>query len=189
MRFGVNTMTTTTVTATTDAIKEGQELQTSSENNADHELSQVVSFQLAKEEYGLNIMSVQEIILMGEITQIPEVPSYVRGLINLRGKVIPILDLRIRFGMETVQQNEHTRIIVVNCESYIIGIVVDAVNEVLRIESDQIEPPPKGLSGIDQAYLSGLVKMEKKIMILLDIDKIMSEEVHESIASQSGKAT
>lgn len=186
MRVGVDIMTTITAENITESIKEGQELQASSANNTDDNLSQVVSFRLAKEEYGLNIMSVQEIILMGEITQIPEVPPYVRGLINLRGKVIPILDLRIRFGMETTQSNEHTRIIVVNSESYTIGIVVDAVNQVLRIESDQIEPPPKGLSGIDQAYLSGLVKMEEKIMILLNIDKIMSEEEHETINKQKG---
>ncbi len=140
--------------------------------------SQVVSFRLSTEEYGLNIMAVQEIILMGEITDIPEVPEYICGLINLRGKVIPIVDLRIRFGLDASASNEHTRIIVVNSQDHskTFGIVVDAVNEVLRIESSQIEPPPKGITGMDSAFIKGLVKMEQKIMILLDIEKIMAED-------------
>ena len=113
---------------------------------ADGVLSQVVSFRLAKEEYGLDIMRSQEIILMGDITQIPEVPDYICGLINLRGKVIPIVDLRKRFCLEAGEATEHTRIMVVNTRTTTFGIVVDAVSQVLRIEANQIEPPP-GLVG------------------------------------------
>ncbi len=145
-------------------------------------LSQVVSFRLDKEEYGLNIMDVQEIILVGEITEIPEVPEYVRGLINLRGKVIPIVDLRVRFGLSAAEPSEDTRIIVSNNGSITFGIVVDAVNEVLRIEQDQIDPPPKGMSNANSDYLLGLVKMKEKIMILLDINKIMSSEEKEVLS-------
>lgn len=148
-------------------------------------LTQVVSFQLASELYGLNIMCVQEIILMGEITQIPEVPSYIRGIINLRGKVIPIVDLRSRFSMASVEATEHTRIIVVNSSASTVGFVVDAVSEVLRIDGEQIEPPPQGLAGVDQAYIQGLVKMDKKIMILLNIDKIMSMDDQDLLSSHS----
>ena len=150
------------------------------------QVSQVVSFRLANEEYGLNIMRVQEIILWGEITEIPEVADYIRGLINLRGKVIPIVDLRKRFGLEATPPNEHTRIVVVNASGNTFGVVVDAVNEVLRIEGEQVEPPPTGLLGHQQAYLQGLVKMGEKIMILLDTDKLLADGDEQAIrAGQS----
>ncbi|MGB0714633.1 MAG: chemotaxis protein CheW [Phycisphaerae bacterium] len=151
--------------------------------------AQVVSFRLADEEYGLDIMKVQEIILVGEITEIPEVPDYLRGLIDLRGKVIPIVDLRRRFGLEAGTCTEQARIVVVNTGESIFGIVVDAVNEVLRIGSSQIEPPPTGLLGIEQAYIKGLVKMEDKIMILLNIDRVLSKADTSQIQQQSRGAS
>ena len=119
---------------------------------------------------------------MGEITDIPEVPDYICGLINLRGKVIPIVDLRKRFGLSVAENTEQTRIIVVNSAQSTFGIVVDAVSEVLRIEPDQIEPPPTGLLGIEQAYIQGLMKMEHKIMILLNIEAIMSHDDQAAIS-------
>lgn len=146
-------------------------------------LSQVVSFRLANEEYGLDIMRVQEIILMGEITAIPEVPEYIRGLINLRGKVIPIIDLRRRFGLGVGETTEHTRIVVVNAAGTTFGVVVDAVNEVLRIEARQIEPPPMGIVGLEQAYIKGLVKMGDKIMILLNMESILTSDEQSALAS------
>ena len=154
----------------------------------DGALSQVVSFRLAKEEYGLDIMRIQEIILMGDITQIPEVPDYICGLINLRGKVIPIVDLRKRFCLEAGDTTEHTRIMVVNTRTTTFGIVVDAVSQVLRIEANQIEPPPPGLVGLEQAYIQGLVKMQEKIMILLNVDAVLSqkEETQLAEAGESG---
>lgn len=164
------------------------ERKAATEGASQEQLSQVVSFRLSNEEYGLGIMQVQEIILMGAITEIPEVPSYIRGLINLRGKVIPIVDLRLRFGLAVAENSEQTRIIVVNTASSTLGIVVDAVNEVLRIEPDQIEPPPAGLLGIEQAYIQGLMKMEEKIMILLNIDAILSHEDKQALAGKSANA-
>lgn len=154
-------------------------------NGKGAKLSQVVSFRLAKEEYGVDIMRVQEIILMGEITAIPEVPDFIRGLINLRGKVIPIIDLRRRFNLGSGDTTEHTRIIVVNANNTTFGIVVDAVNEVLRIESDQIEPPPRGIVGIEQAYIKGLVKMDDKIMILLSVESILSQDEQSALAASA----
>ena len=121
-------------------------------------------------------MRVQEIILPGEITQMPEVPDFIRGLINLRGHVIPIVDLRKRFGLSINQHDEHTRIIVVNVENKTIGLVVDAVNEVLRINEEQIEPPPSSVVGIDHAYIESLVKFETKLLILLNMDNLLSSE-------------
>ena len=150
------------------------------ENSA--ETTQIVSFRVANEEYGVDIMRVQEIILPGEITQMPEVPDFIRGLINLRGHVIPIVDLRKRFGLPINQHDEHTRIIVVNVENKTIGMVVDAVNEVLRINQEQIEPPPSSVVGIDHAYIESLVKFEHKLLILLNIDNLLSSEETSKLA-------
>ena len=152
-------------------------------DGSEKHVSQIVSFRLANEEYGLDIMGVQEIILMGEITEIPEVPEFIRGLINLRGKVIPIVDLRKRFLLEACETTEHTRIVVVNASGSTLGIVVDAVNEVLRIEPSQIEPPPTSLVGVEQAYIKGLVKMADKIMILLNLDNILTTEDEAQISN------
>ena len=145
------------------------------------QLSQAVGFRLGNEEYGLDIMRVQEIILMGDITEIPEVPDYIRGLINLRGKVIPIVDLRRRFGLPAAEPTEHTRIIVVNASETTFGIVVDDVSQVLRVEGEQVEPPPPGLVGLDQRYIAGLLKLEGKIMIVLNPEALLSGEDRERI--------
>lgn len=150
---------------------------------------QVVNFHLGNEEYGLDIKIVQEIILIGTVTKVPQVPEYVRGLINLRGKIIPVVDLRLRFGMDAEEQGEHTRIIVLKASGHVIGIVVDAVNEVLRISQDQIEPPPMGLRGLDQTFIKGLVKREEKIMILLSVDTILSHEEHAATVETQSPAT
>lgn len=155
--------------------------------NVEHGFSQVVSFRLANEEYGLNIMDVQEIILTGEITKIPEVPDYIRGIINLRGKVIPIVDLRMRFGLEASSHSEHTRIVVVNTKGgTTFGVVVDAVSEVVRVEASQVEPPPTGLAGLDSSYIRGLLKQEERIMILLNMECVLSQDDQSLLAKTSG---
>ncbi len=137
---------------------------------------QLVSFQLGQEEYGVEITKVQEIILMGEITRVPQTPPYIKGLINLRSTVIPIVDLRLRFGLPEQPATDATRIMVVNVRGKTVGIVVDAVNEVLRINREQIAPPPPTVSGPGREYLTGLVRLNKGLLILLDIDKILDEE-------------
>ncbi len=137
---------------------------------------QLVSFRLAQEEYGIEITKVREIILMGEITRVPQTPDYIRGLINLRSTVIPIVDLRFRFGLAKDEQTDETRIMVVNVAGKTIGIVVDAVSEVLRISQDQTAPLPPTVAGLGREYLTGLVKLESRLLILLDIDKILGEE-------------
>jgi purine-binding chemotaxis protein CheW len=137
---------------------------------------QLVSFRLAQEEYGIEITKVQEIILMGEITRVPQTPDYIKGLINLRNTVIPIVDLRLRFGLDQEPVGDETRIMVVNVQGKTIGIIVDAVSEVLRISGDQIAPPPPTVAGLGQEYLTGLVKLDKRLLIMLDIDKILTEQ-------------
>ncbi len=139
--------------------------------------TQIVSFRLADEEYGIEITNVQEIILVGEITRVPQAPPYVKGLINLRSTVIPIIDLRLRFGLTEEPPSDNTRIMVVNVSGRVIGVIVDAVNEVLRISQDQIAPPPTTVAGLGRDYLIGLAKLEKRLLILLDITKIMRAEL------------
>jgi purine-binding chemotaxis protein CheW len=131
---------------------------------------QVVSFRLANEEYGIEITKVQEIILVGEVTRVPQTSAYIKGLINLRSTVIPIVDLRLRFGMPEEPTNDETRIMVMNVAGKTIGIVVDAVSEVLRIAHDQVAPPPPTVSGLGRDYLTGLAKLDKRMLILLDVD-------------------
>jgi len=144
---------------------------------------QLVSFRLAQEEYGVEITKVQEIILMGEITRVPQTPDYIKGLINLRSTVIPIVDLRLRFGLAQEAASDETRIMVVNVAGKTIGIIVDAVSEVLRISKEQIAPPPPTVAGLGREYLTGLVKLENRLLILLDIDKILGSEEAAAVES------
>lgn len=137
---------------------------------------QLVSFRLHREEYGIPITKVQEIILMGEITRVPQTPEFIKGLINLRSTVIPIIDLRLRFGLEEQTPGDETRIVVVNTGGKTIGLIVDAVSEVLRISADQIAPPPPTVAGLGRDYITGLVKLEKRLLVMLDIDTIFAPE-------------
>jgi purine-binding chemotaxis protein CheW len=149
---------------------------------------QLVSFRLGREEYGIEITRVREIILMGVITRVPQTPAYVKGLINLRSTVIPVIDLRIRFGLPECEATDDSRIMVVNFGGKTIGIVVDAVNEVLRVSIDQIAPPPPTVVGLGTEYLTGLVKLEKQLLILLDIDKVLGESEREAVTAAWGAA-
>ncbi len=141
-----------------------------------HGTMQLVSFKLGKELYGIEITKVREIILITEITRIPETPVFLKGLINLRSTVIPVIDLRVRFGLPEADLSDESRIMVIQACGRTIGIMVDAVSEVLRVKHDQIAPPPPTVAGLGRDYLSGLVKLDDRLLILLDIDKIFGEE-------------
>jgi len=137
-----------------------------------------LTFSLAGEEYGIGILKVKEIIGMMPITSVPRTPEFVKGVINLRGKVIPVIALRVRFGMEAVEYTDRTCIIVVeisaNTGIMMIGIVVDAVSEVLNIKEETIEDTPRFGSEIDTNYILGMAKTEGSVKILLDIDKVLA---------------
>ncbi len=142
----------------------------------DAELLQLVTFSIAEEEFGVDILKVQEIIRTMEITKVPRAPEFVEGVINLRGKVIPILDLRRRFGLVSREHDKHTRIIVIEINNMIVGFVVDSVSEVLRIPASTVEPPPPVVAGLESEYISGVGKLEDRLLILLDLDSLLSSE-------------
>ena len=140
------------------------------------ELLQLVSFNIGGEEFGVDILKVQEINRMVTVTAVPNSPSFVDGVINLRGKVIPIIDLRTRFGMHRKEHDKNTRIIVVELKGNVVGFVVDAVSEVLRIPRSVTEPPPTVVAGINADYITAVGKLEDKLLILLDLEKVFSVE-------------
>ncbi len=137
------------------------------------ELLQLVSFNIGSEEFGVDILKVQEINRMVEITRVPQAPHYVEGVINLRGKVIPIIDLRKRFNLEVKEYDKNTRIVVVDINGSIMGMVVDSVSEVLRLPSNTIEPPPEIVAGINSEYIKGVAKLEDRLLIFLDLSKVI----------------
>jgi len=141
----------------------------------ENELLQLVTFGIGEEEFGIDILKVQEIIRTMAITKVPNSPPYVEGVINLRGKVIPVIDLRSRFNMEYRDHDSHTRIIVLQIHGMIVGFVVDEVSEVLRIQSNTVEPPPV-VSGIESEYIKGVGKLDDRLLILLDLDKLIPIE-------------
>jgi purine-binding chemotaxis protein CheW len=133
---------------------------------------QLVTFGLGSEEFGVDILAVQEINRMMELTRVPQSPEDVEGVINLRGKIIPVIDLRRRFGMAPSQRSESSRIIVVEVAGRVLGFMVDRVQEVLRIDSGIVEPAPAMVCSIDSDYLAGVGKLADRLIILLDLDKL-----------------
>ncbi|HET9029314.1 MAG TPA: chemotaxis protein CheW [Candidatus Aquilonibacter sp.] len=137
---------------------------------------QVVSFKLATEEYGVDISQVQEIIRMVEITHVPRAPRFMEGVINLRGQLIPIIDLRTRFGMQKINATKSTRIIVTEIGSKRVGIVVDSVSEVLNIPIENVEDAPEMIAGVGTEYIQGVGKMDERLIIMLDLTMVISGE-------------
>lgn len=150
--------------------------ETDKNNQNNGELLQLVSFVIGTEEFGIDILLVQEINRMIDITSVPNSPDYVKGVINLRGKVIPVIELRKKLGLEKREFDKDTRIVVVDVLGKTIGFIVDSVNEVLRISKDTTEPPPEMVSGVNSKYITAVGKLEDKLLILLDLEKVLSDE-------------
>jgi purine-binding chemotaxis protein CheW len=140
------------------------------------EVVQVVSFQLGSEEYGVDISQVQEIIRMVEITHVPRAPKFMEGVINLRGQLIPIIDLRTRFGMQRIDATKSSRIIVTDIGNKRVGIVVDSVSEVLNIPIENVEDAPEMVAGVGTEYIQGVGKMGERLIIMLDLTMVISGE-------------
>lgn len=149
------------------------------------EQKQVVTFFLNEEEYGVDILGVHEIKRMREIniTQVPRAPEFVEGVINLRGDVIPIIDLRTRFGMAKKEKDKETRIIVVYMNEKYIGFLVDRVNEVLTFGKEDIDDPPEEVIQIDSYFIEGIGKHDQRLVILLDTEKVLNSQEKETLAS------
>jgi len=137
---------------------------------------QLVVFQLGAELYGVDIARVHEIIRLQKITRVPRAPSFVEGVINLRGKVIPVVDLRRRFGLPTGEHTRATRIVVVEIGDQVVGLIVDSVSEVLRVNTSTVEPPSPVVAGIDSEYLHGIAKLPERLVILLDLDRVLARD-------------
>lgn len=142
---------------------------------------QLVSFVVENEEFGVDILKVQEIIRTVEITRVPKSPPFVEGVINLRGKIVPVIDLRRRFGIEKKVHDGDTRIIVVELPDKVVGFLVDKVKEVIRVEKSVIEPPPELTMNINANYITGVAKLQDRLLILLDLDKVLSTEEQEHL--------
>lgn len=143
---------------------------------------QVVVFQLNDQTYGIDIVSVREIIRMEEITQIPGAPEFVEGIIKLRGGVIPVIDLNKRFGLASSERTGQSRIVIVQVNDVTFGMIVDSVQEVLRIPTSNIEPPPSMVGRVDAAYLRGVAMLEdERLVILLDHTKILYDSEQEQL--------
>jgi purine-binding chemotaxis protein CheW len=140
-----------------------------------NQVQQLVAFFLANEEYGVPIIQVQEVIRKPDITRIPGMPDFIDGVINLRGKIIPVIDLRKRFGLANSDDTDKTRIIVTKATDQIIGLVVDGVSEVVNLTQDQVEPIPASIAAIDAEYLSGVGKLGTRIIILLNLEKLLTD--------------
>ncbi|MBI5376434.1 MAG: chemotaxis protein CheW [Candidatus Schekmanbacteria bacterium] len=140
-----------------------------------------LTFFLGKEEYGIEILKVHEIIGMMPITPVPRTPKFVRGVINLRGRIIPVMELRQKFGMSSVEQTDESCIIVVQSDGVQTGIIVDRVSEVLDIANENIEDAPSFGAGVNIEYILGLGKSEGRVKLLLDIDKILENEKTEKL--------
>ncbi len=148
-------------------------------------LNKYLTFRLGNEDYGLEILSVREIIGLMEITPVPKMPVFVRGVINLRGKVIPVIDLRLKFAMKQIDDTEETCIIVIDLGEFLMGVVVDKVSEVLDIQQSDIEDSPDFGVSVDTNYILGIGKTRGKVVILLDIRKVLS--VDEIIALRAAR--
>lgn len=141
------------------------------------EILQFVTFTLNNEDYAVDILCVQEINRITEITQVPNSEEYIEGVVNLRGKVIPIINLRNKFGFEEIPKDDNSRIIIMEINNITNGLIVDSVSEVLRIPSSIIEPPPPMSSDENSQFIRGIAKLDNRLIILLDIDKLLGEEV------------
>lgn len=150
------------------------------ENNR---ILQLVSFCIGTEEFGVDILKVQEIIKLVQITRLPDTPDSVEGVINLRGRIIPVIDLRARLGLEKKEYSRDNRIIVVELSGRTIGFIVDSVSEVLRIPADITEPPPTLTAGIHPEFITAIGKLDDRLLILLNLEKVLLNEEKEAIGA------
>jgi purine-binding chemotaxis protein CheW len=140
------------------------------------EMKQLISFTVGAEEYGLELSRVKEVIRMRQVTWLPKAPASVKGVINLRGDVIPIVDLRERFALAAQTQTAMTRVIVVEVQGRMVGMVVDVANQVVRVPADQFDPPPSVMGGTDRGYVTAVGKLGDRLVVMINVDRILSTD-------------
>jgi purine-binding chemotaxis protein CheW len=162
------------------------------EENQDksHELTQFLSFSLGKEEYGVDILRVQEIRGWEEVRELPKSPDYIKGVLNLRDQVVPIIDLRVRFGLDQVEYKPTTVIVVLSVfrdgKSHVVGAVVDAVSDVLDVDRDELRAAPDLGTTVDTRYINGMFMLDTRMLILLNVDKLLDPNELASISKLAG---
>jgi purine-binding chemotaxis protein CheW len=149
-------------------------------------LQEYLTFTLGNEEYGIEILKVQEIRGYDAVTRIANTPEFIKGVINLRGHIVPIIDLRIKFNLGKVDYNEFTVVIILNIGNRVVGIVVDGVSDVLMLSDTQVRPVPDLVSSIDNKYLLGLGTVDERMLILVDIERLMSSQDMALVDAASG---
>jgi purine-binding chemotaxis protein CheW len=176
--------------------RKGEFMQTSVANpveiagKADERAGKYLTFQLGQEEFGIRVLKVREIMGIQDITAVPHTPVYVKGVINLRGKVIPVLDLRLKFGLPDLEYNQRTCIIVVQIQGesglILMGIIVDGVSEVLNLTGAEVEDTPDFGANFSTPYILGMAKVKGKVKILLDIDRVLTDQEVQGLGSLLG---
>jgi purine-binding chemotaxis protein CheW len=149
---------------------------------------QIVIFELGEEFFGVNIAAVESIIKMQTITRMPHAPRFVEGVTNLRGKVLPVIDLRKRFDLPTREADKNSRIIVVSVKGMGVGMIVDGVSEVLTISDQTVERAPAIATTVDSSFIVGIAKIDQRLVILLDLDRVLSSGEHETLAEFASAA-
>lgn len=147
----------------------------------DTQRGKFLTFSIGKEAYGIEIRYVTEIIGIQSITQLPELPDYLKGIINLRGKIIPVMDVRLRFRKDAMDYNDRTCIVVIDIKDVFIGLIVDTVTEVLSIDDSNIVPPPDTKTGFNNRYVKGIGKVENEVKLILDCEKLLNENELEDL--------
>lgn len=150
------------------------------------DMLQFVTFRLAGQKYAVDILKAQEINILKEITAIPNAPDYVEGAINLRGKVIPVLNLRKKFHLEAQPLNDQTKVIVIDIRGVVMGVIIDAVSDVLRVPANLVEPPPPVASVIRTDFVRGVAKLPDGLVIILDMDKLLDPTEQQALFGGSG---
>lgn len=146
--------------------------------------NQVVRFMVGKESFGVDIGRVQEIVTVPEITKVPDTPDFLEGIINLRGKIVSVVDLRKRLKFNGSEKSKKNRILVTEMDGRVVGLIVDEVSEVLKLNPENIEPPPEMVNSVGVEYITGIGKLEDKIILLLDLGKVLSTEETGRLAGQ-----
>jgi purine-binding chemotaxis protein CheW len=157
------------------------------------DVQQYLTFMLGAETFAMNILNIKEIIEYGQLTEVPKMPNFIRGVINLRGAVVPVIDMAARFGRPSSLTTRKTCVVIIEVEhedeQHVVGVMVDAVNEVLDISSDQIEPPPSFGANIRSDFIAGMGKVNDKFVIILSVNRVLSMDEISELVSETNSAT